>query len=272
MSIRTAIQALRTALFYVVFLGQTVVLALILGTIAVIAGRTRVGTAIARFWCASNLVYLRTIVGVKTEVEGAENIPPGGCIIASKHQSDWDIFGLFPHITRPAFIAKKELMRIPFFGWAARSIDCIEVDRQRGAESIPLMLQDSRAAIERGCQIVIYPEGTRKAPLAPPDYRQGIVRMYTQLNVPVVPVALNSGLYWGRNSLLIWPGTAKARFLAPIEPGLSPDVFLDRLRSAIEAETNRLILDAEAEGLNRPLDGQLKQRLAALHNSKNTTS
>jgi 1-acyl-sn-glycerol-3-phosphate acyltransferase len=272
MSIRTAIQAIRTAAFYLVFIGQTVVIAIVLGTIAVFAGRTRIGAAIARFWCASNLVYLRTIVGVKTEVTGAENIPHGGCIIASKHQSDWDIFGLFPHITRPAYIAKKELMRIPFFGWAARSIDCIEVDRQRGAEAIPLMIRDSRAAIDRGCQIVIYPEGTRKAPLAPPDYRQGIVRMYTQLNVPVVPVALNSGLYWGRNSALIWPGTAKARFLEPIEPGLSPEDFLERLRTAIETESNRLIQDAYAEGLQRPIDAKLKQRLEALHSSKTTTS
>jgi 1-acyl-sn-glycerol-3-phosphate acyltransferase len=272
MSIRTAIQALRTAVFYLVFIGQTVVLAVVLGTIAKIAGRTRIGTAIAHFWCSSNLVYLRTILGVKTDVQGAENIPAGGCIIASKHQSDWDIFALFPHIRRPAFIAKKELMRIPFFGWAALSIDCIEVDRQRGSSAIPKLLEQSRQAIDRGCQIVIYPEGTRKAPLAPPDYRQGIVRMYTELNVPVVPVALNAGLFWGRNSAFIWPGTAKARFLEPIQPGLSPEDFLERLRTVIEAESNRLILEAEAEGLQRPIDAKLKQRLAALHSSNTTTS
>src|SRR5690606_886918 len=112
-----------------------------------------------------------------------------------------------------AFIAKKELMDIPFFGWAARSFDTIRIDRSLGGDAIPLMLDDARAALARGCRIIIFPEGTRKAPLAEPDYRYGIVRMYEALGVPVVPVALNSGLFWGRQSLVLWPGRAEARFL-----------------------------------------------------------
>lgn len=269
-SIRTAIQAVRTAIFYVLFIGNTTICALIAGTVGLFAERTAFGWGIAKYWCASSLVLLRVICGVRTEVEGAENIPPGGSIIGSKHQSDWDIFAIFPHLVRPAYIAKKELMQIPFFGWAARSLDCIEIDRKRGAQAIPQMLAQAKAAAERGCQIVIYPEGTRKAALAPAEYRQGIVRMYTTLNVPVVPVALNSGLYWGRNSRIIWPGTAKARFLPPIEPGLAPDVFTERLRSVIEAESNRLALEALESGIARPLDDRLKQRFDLLR--KNTAA
>src|SRR5690606_22641838 len=109
---------------------------------------------------------------------------------------------------------------------------------------------------------VIFPEGTRKAPLAPAEYRQGIVRMYAELNVPGVPVALNSGLYRGRNSMVLWPGTARGRFLPAIEPGLPPDVFLERLRSAIETESDRLILDAIDEGVSRPLTPSLEARIA----------
>lgn len=269
MSIKAAIQSVRTALFYLVFLGQTVILAILAGTVGVFKERTRFGWAIARFWCWSNVHYLRLLTGVKTQVEGAENIPPGGCIIASKHQSDWDIFAIFPHTERPAYIAKKELMRIPFFGWAAHSLDCIEIDRQKGAQAIPEMIKQARAAIDRGCRIVIYPEGTRKAVLAPADYRQGIVRMYSELNVPVVPVALNSGLFWGRNSLVIWPGTAKARFLPPIQPGLAPDVFRQRLHDVIEAESNRLTLEAIDAGIGRPPDARMKARLAALRPDDN---
>jgi 1-acyl-sn-glycerol-3-phosphate acyltransferase len=258
-----AIQAVRTALFYLVFIGQTAIIAIIVGIIGLIMQRrTALSWALARYWCWSNLVFLRWIAGVDTDVSGAENIPPGGCIIASKHQSDWDVFAVFPHTGRPAYIVKKELMRIPFFGWAARSLDCIEVDRQKGAEAIPDMMRNARAAIERGCRIVIFPEGTRKAPLAPAEYRQGIVRMYAELNVPVVPVALNSGLYWGRNSMVIWPGTARGRFLPAIEPGLPPDVFLERLRSAIETESDRLILGAIDEGVSRPLTPSLEARIA----------
>ena len=269
MPVKTAIQAIRTAIFYILFLGQTVICAILAGTVGLFAKRTRFGWAIARYWCWSNLVLLRVITGVRTEVEGEENIPPGGCIIGSKHQSDWDIFAIFPHIGRPAYIAKKELMRIPFFGWAAHSLDCIEIDRQKGAQAIPAMIEQARSAIGRECRIVIYPEGTRKATLAPPEYRQGIVRMYTELNVPVVPVALNSGLFWGRNSLVIWPGTARARFLPAIEPGLDAETFQDRLKAVIEAESTRLTLEAIDQGLGRPLDARLRRRVEAIRATPN---
>nr|WP_314257044.1 lysophospholipid acyltransferase family protein [uncultured Devosia sp.] len=267
------IQSIRTALFYVVFIGQTAVLAILIALVGRIAGgRSALGWALARYWCRSNVWLMRILAGVKTQVSGEENIPPGGCIIASKHQSDWDVFAIFPHTGQPAYVVKKELMDIPFFGWAARSLDCIAVDRKKGAEAIPLMMAQARDAVARGSRIVIFPEGTRKAPLAPPDYRQGIVRMYLELNVPVVPVALNSGLFWGRNSLLIWPGRAQARFLPAIEPGLPADIFLDRLKSAIETQSNALILEAVDRGLGRPVSPELQSRIDNLRSSGEQTA
>lgn len=257
------VQAVRTLLFYALFIGQTALVAITIGTVAMIRGRTQLTWKLAVYWCRSSLVLLRIITGVRTKVSGAENIPPGGCIIAAKHQSDWDVFAIFPFTGRPAYIVKKELMNIPFFGPAARSLDCIEVDRKRGAEAIPLMMAQAHAAIDRGCRIVIFPEGTRKAPLAKADYRQGIARLYAELNVPVVPVALNSGLFWGRNSLLIWPGTAQARFLPPIEAGLAPDVFMTRLKKAIETDSDELILGAVEHGMARPIDEALQARIDA---------
>lgn len=261
-------QAVRTAIFYCVYIGQTVLVAITLGTIALISGRTPASWAIAKYWCRSSLVLLRAITGVKTVMSGMENIPEGGCIIAAKHQSDWDVFAIFPHTGRPAYIVKKELMRIPFFGWAARSLDCIEVDRRRGAEAIPLMMAQAHAAVARGCRIVIFPEGTRKAPLAPADYRQGIVRLYMELKVPVVPVALNSGLFWGRNSPMIWPGTVEGKFLPPIEAGLSSDVFMQRLKSAIETNSDELILKAIDRGLGYPVSPDFQARADALRQSR----
>lgn len=265
------VQAVRSALFYLLFIGQTVVVAVTIGIIALISGRTPVSWAMAKYWCRSSLVFLRVLTGVKTKVSGEENIPEGGCIIAAKHQSDWDVFAIFPYTGRPAYIVKKELMRIPFFGWAARSLDCIEVDRKKGAEAIPLMMAQAHAAVDRGCRIVIFPEGTRRAALAPPDYRQGVVRLYMELNVPVVPVAVNSGLFWGRNSLVIWPGTAEAKFLPAIEAGLAPDVFLDRLKKAIESESDALILKAEEQGLARPIDPEMRRKLDALKSRAKAT-
>jgi 1-acyl-sn-glycerol-3-phosphate acyltransferase len=259
------IQAVRTAIFYLLFIGQTAILAFIVGLIAIVwRRRTAVSWAIAQYWRNSNVWLLHWVVGVKTEVSGGENIPPGPCIIAAKHQSDWDIFAILPYTDgKPAYIAKRELIDIPFFGWAAQSIDTISIDRKLGAEAIPHMLAEARKKIAQGCRIVIYPEGTRKAPLADPDYRQGVTRLYEALNVPVIPVALDSGLYWGRNSLLIWNGTARARFLPPILPGLKPLDFAAQLKSVIEGETTRMIAEAVGRGIARPLTAEFRSRLAA---------
>lgn len=258
------VQAIRTLLFYLLYFGQTAVLAIVAGLDAVIRGRTGFGWAVARYWGKSNLFFLRFVVGIRSRVDGIENIPDGPCIIAAKHMSDWDIFAILPHTRRPAFIAKKELMDIPFFGWAARAFDTIRIDRSLGGEAIPAMMQDARAALARGCRIVIFPEGTRKAPLAPIDYRYGTARMYVELGVPVVPVALNSGLFWGRRSLVLWPGKARARFLPAIQPGLPLEAFQQRLIDDIEGATGQLLLEAYDAGLARPLPPELRQRLEAL--------
>lgn len=259
------IQAVRSAVFYALYLGQTTILAIIVGTVGlVVRGWSPFSWAIAKYWAKSNMVFLRWVVGIKSEITGMENIPPGGCIIASKHQSDWDILTLVPHTGRPAFIAKKQLMDIPFFGWAARSLDTISIDRSKGAEAIPEMTESAKQAVARGCRIIIFPEGTRKAPLADPAYRTGVARLYKALNVPVVPVALNSGLFWGRNALILWPGTAKAKFLEPIPPGLPIEEMQQLMRDRIEAATNDLIAEAAEKGLSRPITPQMRSRLDAL--------
>jgi 1-acyl-sn-glycerol-3-phosphate acyltransferase len=134
------------------------------------------------------------------------------------------------------------------------------------------MMRQAKDAIARGSRIVIYPEGTRRPPLAPAQYRQGIVRMYVELGVPVVPVALNAGLFWGRNSLVIWPGTAEAKLLPPIEPGLPAQEFAARLRETIESESNNLILNAAREGLKRPLSTEMEHQLAALKTAHGTNN
>ena len=257
-------QALRSLLFYAVFYLQTAVLAIIVGISALVWGRTRFGWGIVLYWIHSNRFLLRWLAGIKTDVSGEENIPDGPCIIASKHMSDWDIFALLPASKRPAFIAKRELIDIPLFGHAAIAYDTIRLDRSLGGEAIPSMLKEARAALERGARIIIFPEGTRKAPLDDHDYRYGIVRMYEVLGVPVVPAAVNSGLFWGRKSPLLWRGTARARFLPAIPPGLPPDAFRARLVAAIEGGTNTLLLQAYEEGLARPIPDDMFEKFEAL--------
>lgn len=260
-----AIQALRSLAFYVIFFVQTAVLAVLVGTIAILRRQWfGFGIAVAMYWARSNLFLLRWIVGIRTEVSGAENIPEGGCIIAAKHQSDWDIFAILPYSGRPAFIAKRELMAIPFFGWAALSLETISIDRKQGTQGLAGMLSAAKGAISRGCRIIIFPEGTRSKPLMPPVYKFGSAKLYEALNVPIVPAALNSGLFWRRNSLILWPGKAQLRFLPPIEPGLAAVDMQKKLMTIIEAESDKLILEAAAAGIASPLSPEMRKRLAEL--------
>jgi 1-acyl-sn-glycerol-3-phosphate acyltransferase len=260
------VQAIRSLVFYLYFFVHTAILAIIVTISAMITRgqRSNFAWGIGLYWGAANLFILRWIVGIRTRVEGAENIPEGGCIIAAKHMSDWDIYAILPHTKRPAFIAKKELMAIPFFGAAAKSLDTISIDRGKKGDAITGMTDDARAAIKKGCRIIIFPEGTRKPPLADPDYRFGTARLYAALNVPVVPVALNSGLFWPRRSLILWPGTATARFLPAIEPGLTVEEFHKTLSARLERETNALILEAARKGLTRPIPPEMRARLDTL--------
>ncbi|WP_404401668.1 lysophospholipid acyltransferase family protein [Pelagibacterium halotolerans] len=259
------VQAIRSTLFYVVFFLHTIPLAIIVGLMAKLTpGLKAQGWAIGQYWNNANLFFLRWIVGIRTEVTGGENIPEGGCIIASKHQSDWDIFAILPHTGHPAFIAKKELLDIPLFGWAAKWIDTIPVDRKKGKDALPDMMASAAERLERGCRVIIFPEGTRRPPLAEPAYRSGVAKMYEALGVPVVPVALTSGLYWGRNNLVLWPGKARAHILPAIEPGLPAAEFQKRLIETIEAETDRMILEDVRKGIARPISPRLRNRISEL--------
>eukprot|EP00873_Tetraselmis_striata_P031565 jgi/Tetstr1/451829/TSEL_038865.t1 len=267
------VQAIRSAVFYLLFFAHTIILAIIIGLMSRLTPNLKsVGWNLAQYWNSANLFFLRWIVGIRTEVTGAENIPAGGCIIGAKHQSDWDIFAVLPHVGHPAFIAKKELLDIPLFGWAARWMDTISVDRKKGKDALPAMMDEARAALGKGCRVIIFPEGTRRAPLDTPAYRSGIVRMYLAMDVPVVPVALTSGLYWGRNSPVLWPGTARAKFLEPIPPGLPGDEFLKTLIARIETETDAMVLEDARKGLARPISPRLRARLNELEAKSGASS
>ncbi|MER0238701.1 lysophospholipid acyltransferase family protein [Fulvimarina sp. MAC8] len=195
-------------------------------------------------WCRSSLWILKTFAGTRSQISGLEHVPEGQSIIASKHQSFWDIIALVPTLDRPSFILKKELMSIPVFGQYAKIMGMIPVDRKKRGGAIASMLENAKAAAAEGRQIVIFPEGTRSEPGSAPDYRQGIYRLYEMLDLPVVPVALNSGLYWPRHDVRRWPGTIHADFLEPIHPGLSRIDFFNRLRGSIEERSGELLAES----------------------------
>jgi 1-acyl-sn-glycerol-3-phosphate acyltransferase len=212
--------------------------------------------AIAKLWARISLWLLRVICGTKVEWRGIERIPQGALIIGAKHQSTWETFALLTLFRDPTFIMKRELMWIPLFGWYTWKGGMIPVDRGAGKQALDAMGARACAALGEDRQIIIFPEGTRRAPGAEPRYKYGIAHIYAEGSAPCLPIALNSGLYWPRRRFARYPGTVVVEFLDPIAPGLDREAFFARLQRDIEDATAHLIAEGERE-LHRMRAGSL---------------
>ncbi len=201
----------------------------------------------AKLWGRTSLWLLRLICDLNVEFHGLEKIPPGPLIVAAKHQSIWETFALLSLFDDPTFIIKRELMWIPLFGWFTWKGGMIPVKRGAGSAALAEMAVHARSEIRRGRQLIIFPEGTRRAASAAPRYKIGVAHLYAAVGVPCIPVALNSGLFWRRRSFLRLPGTVRVEFLDPIPPGLEMQAFFARLQDNVETATARLIAEGERE-------------------------
>lgn len=190
---------------------------------------------------------LRHLVGLDYRVIGDDYRRDARVIYAIKHQSAWDTVTTHLLIDDPAIALKQELTKIPLFGQGLRHAGMIEIARGQGAKALRSLIGGARRAIGRGSPVVIFPEGTRTPPGERRAYHPGIAALYKQLSLPVVPVALNSGLFWGRRSFVKRPGTITVQFLEPIQPGLERKAFMAELEDRIETATDRLVAEAEAE-------------------------
>ncbi len=237
--------AIRSVLFNVLFYLNLIVQLLLAAPTMFLPSRAIV--KVATFWGRTSLWLLRRVCGISYEFRGLEKIPPGPLLVAAKHQSFWETFALLSLFSDPTFIIKRELMWIPFFGWYSWKGGMIPVDRGKRSQALARMTVYAREALAQGKQIVIFPEGTRRAPGADPAYKYGIVHLYAETGVACLPIALNSGLFWPRRSLLRYPGTIRVEILDPIEPGLDKRQFADRLERDIESATARLVAEGERE-------------------------
>jgi 1-acyl-sn-glycerol-3-phosphate acyltransferase len=202
---------------------------------------------VLRGYASSTLWFLRVVCGIGVEWRGRDKLPHGAYIVACKHQSSWETYALFMLLPDPTYVLKRELMRLPLFGWLATKAGMIPVDRGSHAKALAGMAAAARNEAALGRQIVIFPEGTRRPPGAEPRYLPGVAFLYAELGLPCVPVALNSGLFMPRRTLRRYPGTVLAEVLDPIPPGLGRREFFTRLQKVLEEATERLV----AEGRNR---------------------
>lgn len=192
------------------------------------------------FWQRSLALFEKKILKLDYRIVGWEHVPDGPCIVASKHQSAWETCKLNVLFGNPAIVLKKELTYVPIWGWYAKASGLIPIDRKAGVRAIQIMMKAARAAKERGRKIVIFPQGTRVRPGAHKPYRVGVAGLYQELNLPVVPMAVNSGLFWPKGAFFKKPGTVTIEFLPPIEPGLPRSAFMHKLEAQLEAASDRL--------------------------------
>ena len=206
-----------------------------------------------KLWARINRWAITAIGGVKVEIRGLENLPKGGVLIAAKHQSTFETVSLLDFFDRPTFVMKRELRKIPLFGWYTVKGEQIAVDRSAGRSALTDMTERARIEAARGREILIFPEGTRKPAGAEPHYKHGIAHLYEKLGVPLVPVALNSGLFWGRHDFTRHPGTLVVEFLPAIPAGRDPEEVYAEMQTAIETASDRLIAEALAAPNPPPL-------------------
>jgi len=250
---------LRSILFVPVFYLNTA-LFLVLGSF-LLFGPRRYAMMGLKAHAIATLWLLKIIVGTRMQVRGREKLPKPPYLVASKHQSAWDTFALIPIFSDPALVMKAELRHIPFYGWFSRKFEHVFVERSRGPAALRKLERDAKERADAGREVLIFPEGTRRAPGAEPDYKPGAVALYEELKLPCVPMALNSGLYWPRRKLMRYPGTIIVEILDPIPPGLPRAEFRSELQARIEGATNRLIAEAARASDPPPIAPELLARL-----------
>jgi 1-acyl-sn-glycerol-3-phosphate acyltransferase len=194
---------------------------------------------IPRAWTLFVSFVLRLIIGTSYSVTGRQNIPKTPVIFATKHQSSWETMAFNHLLDYPVFFLKKDLLWIPLFGFYLHRVGMIALERG-GTSALKTMIKKGRERIEEGRSLIIFPEGTRSAPGTHNDYKRGVFLLYKNLHVPVVPVALNSGVFWPRRTFLKYPGIIRVSFLKPLPPGLDQDEFMKKLQSVIEKESLKL--------------------------------
>jgi 1-acyl-sn-glycerol-3-phosphate acyltransferase len=232
--------AIRSALFVALFYLWSAAIAI--GCTPLLFGPPGPMLGMFRIYSRGIRLLLRT-GGIRVEIRGRENIPTGAALVAPKHQCMLDVFAQFGVLPASSFVMKKELMWIPWFGWYATRVGSIVIKREDQAAALKKLVREAKVRFAEGRQVVIFPEGTRTAPGADPEYKPGIAALYREIDVPVHPVATNSGVHWPAHGFVRKPGTVVFEFLEPIPPGLKRAEFMRLLKERIETASEKLLAE-----------------------------
>ena len=229
---------IRSIIFNILFIGWTALLITFLWILLPFSKAIFRGGI--KLWPIAIFPLMRSVVGITFEERGLENIPDKPVIFAVKHQSAWETMYFLWQNKHNCYIMKKELNKIPF--WKIYMTKCghIMVDRHGGISSMRQMISDTTHVLKENRSVVIFPEGTRTKPGHTSSYHPGIAALYSRTNAEIIPVALNSGIFWGRRQFIKKPGLITIEFLAPIQKGYSKQTFMRKLENRIELATRKL--------------------------------
>jgi len=234
---------IRSVYFWLLFYISVFALVTVYFAISVFIKRKNFADECAKIWAQFILFSLRLIHKIDHQIIGIDKLPQTPCIIACKHQSAWETIVFHLLCRHPAYIYKKELLKVPFYGWFVAQMTGAQVDRSGGAFALKNLIKQTKSILQKGHNIVIFPQGTR-APFGSSveqyPYQVGIAALYLACNVPVIPVALNSGKFWGKSMIIKKSGTIKLEFLEPIQAGLNKENFMNILEARIEEASAKL--------------------------------
>jgi 1-acyl-sn-glycerol-3-phosphate acyltransferase len=227
---------LRSLVFDLYWALWTGLFALLIPFLVVFSAKAPAVRRLSRVWARGTLFGLRTIVGLSFRERGRHNIPDEPCLVVANHQSTWETIALLVLIPDVAIVAKKELLKIPVFRWYLHHSQMIPIDRETGASALRKMAEQGRAALANGRSVLIFPEGTRKSTSDRVEFKRGVEFLYAILNARALPVAVNSGRFWGVEQRYKRPGTINVSYLPPISPGEPGTLFTLKAQALLEAE------------------------------------
>lgn len=232
-------QKLRSRLFDFAWALWTVLFGLTIPVLWLMGSPPRAVRTVSRIWARGVLAGLSLIVGLNFREQGRAHVPKTPCLIICNHQSTWETLAalsLFPDV---AIIAKRELLQIPVMGWFLRRSPMIIIDRGAAASALRTMMAEGAAALAAGRSVLIFPEGTRRDPNEPIQFKRGVELLYKSLGVPALPMVVNSGRFWGVGKGFKQPGTITVTYLPVLEPGLSIPEFTQRGEQLMQEEQSR---------------------------------
>jgi len=230
---------LRSTLFWVFFLPVTLLTAILLSIIFYSPLKMRVG--LIKLWINYSLGLLHYFCGLKYHVEGLENIPQHGFILMSKHSSTWETIALQKFFDPMIWVVKRELTRIPIFGWGLLAMNAIALNRGSGRKAIKQLVQESKKHMDQGRILMLFPEGTRVLPLEHKPFKIGGAIVSQDTGYAVLPIAHNAGEFWPRHSWIKWPGTIRVVIGEPIDPeGKKSDQIIGEVKQWVTSTCDEI--------------------------------